>query len=144
MSTRDALFLAHREAASALETPAVRFLRRKQAPFVVAVFRTAFGPEVPQVQTHVLHLLVEEAQDELGAEGFEVPSGTGRDVCRGWLRDEWIRRLSSNDDTDVYVKTAHAEDSVDDDRAEHAGATAIVGVDDRDSASHGAPMCHGR
>jgi Protein of unknown function (DUF3375) len=112
VSTRDALFLAHREAASALETPAVRFLRRKQTPFVVAVFRTAFAPEVPQIQTHVLHLLVEEAQDEFGAEGLDVPSGSGRDVCRGWMRDEWLRRLSTNDDADVYVKTAHAEDAL--------------------------------
>jgi hypothetical protein len=112
VSTRDALFLAHRETASALETPAVRFLRRKQAPFVVAVFRTAFGPEVPQIATHVLHLLVEEAQDEFTAEGLDVPSGSGRDVCRGWMRDEWIRRLATSDDADVYVKTAHAEDAL--------------------------------
>jgi hypothetical protein len=112
VSTRDALFLAHREAASALETPAVRFLRRKQAAFVVAVFRTAFGPEAPQIQTYVLHLLVEEAQDEFAAEGLEVPSGSGREVCRGWMRDEWLRRLSTSDDADVYVKTAHAEDAL--------------------------------
>ena len=74
MTTRDALLLAHREAANALDMPAVRFLgRRKQAPFVIAVFRTAFGPEVSQIHTHVLHLLVEQALDELGAEGLDVP-----------------------------------------------------------------------
>ena len=66
MTTRDALLLAHREAADALETPAVRFVaRRKQAAFAVAVFRTAFGPEASQIQTHALHLLVEQAQSEL-------------------------------------------------------------------------------
>lgn len=60
VTTRDALLLAHGEAANALEMPAVRFLgRRKQAPFVIAVFRTAFGPEVSQIHTPVLHLLVE-------------------------------------------------------------------------------------
>lgn len=106
------MLLAHREAASALQTPAVRFLGRRQGPFVVAVFRTAFGAEVPQIQTHVLHLLVEEAQDELGAEGLEVPAGSGREVCRGWMRDEWLRRLPTSDDADVYVKTAHAEDAL--------------------------------
>ena len=46
-----------------------KLARRKQAAFVVAVFRTAFGPEVAQIQTHVLHLFVEQAQDDLGAEG---------------------------------------------------------------------------
>lgn len=113
MSTRDALLLAHSEASDALEAPAVRFLaRRRSAAFVVAVFRTAFGPEVPQIQTHVLHLLVEEAQDELRAEGIEVPIGSGRDVCRGWMRDEWLRRFSTGEDVDVYVKTAHAEDAL--------------------------------
>jgi Protein of unknown function (DUF3375) len=81
VTTRDALLLAHGEASNALETPAVRFLARKQAAFVVAVFRTAFGPEVSQIQTHVLHLLVEQAQSELAAEGLEVPAGSGRDVC---------------------------------------------------------------
>lgn len=112
MSTRDALLLAHSEATSALEAPAVRFLARKQAAFVVAVFRTAFGPEVAQIQTHVLHLWVEQAQGELAAEGLEVPAGSGRDVCRGWMRDQWLRRLTSSDDAEVYVKTAHAEDAL--------------------------------
>ena len=112
MTTRDALLLAHGEATSALEAPAVRFLARKQAAFVVAVFRTAFGPDVSQIQTHVLHLLVEQAQAELAAEGLEVPAGSGRDVCRGWMRDQWLRRLTSSDDAEVYVKTAHAEDAL--------------------------------
>ena len=112
MTTRDALLLAYGEAANALETPAVRFLARRQASFAVAVFRTAFGPEVSQIQTHVLHLLVEQAQSELAAEGLEVPAGSGRDVCRGWMRDRWLRRLSSSDDAEVYVKTAHAEDAL--------------------------------
>lgn len=113
MTTRDALLLAHREAADALETPAVRFVaRRKQAAFAVAVFRTAFGPEASQIQTHALHLLVEQAQSEFTAEGLDVPVGSGRDVCRGWMRDQWLRRLSSSDDADVYVKTAHAEDAL--------------------------------
>lgn len=112
MTTRDALLLAHGEATNALETPAVRFLARRQAAFVVAVFRTAFRPEVSQIQTHLLHLLVEQAQSELAAEGLEVPAGSGRDVCRGWMRDQWLRRLSSSDDAEVYVKTAHAEDAL--------------------------------
>lgn len=106
------MFLAHREAASALETPAVRLLRRKHTAFVVAVFRTAFGPDVSQIATHVLHLLVEEAQAEFGADGLEVPTGSGRDVCRAWMRDDWLRRISTSDDIDVYVKTAHAEDAL--------------------------------
>ncbi len=112
VTRRDGLLLAHGEAASALEAPAVRFLARKQAAFVVAVFRTAFGSDVSQVQTHVLHLWVEQAQAELAAEGLDVPSGSGRDVCRGWMRDQWLRRLTSSDDSDVYVKTAHAEDAL--------------------------------
>lgn len=112
MTTRDALLLAYGEAASALEAPAVRFLARKQAAFLVAVFRTAFGSDVSQVQTHVLHLWVEQAQAELAAEGLEVPAGNGRDVCRGWMRDQWLRRLTSSEDAEVYVKTAHAEDAL--------------------------------
>ena len=112
MTTRDALLLSYGEAASALEAPAVRFLARKQAAFLVAVFRTAFGSDVSQVQTHVLHLWVEQAQAELAAEGLEVPTGSGRDVCRGWMRDQWLRRLTSSDDAEVYVKTAHAEDAL--------------------------------
>jgi len=112
--TRDALLLAHGEATSALEAPAVRFLARKQAAFVVAVFRNAFGPEVSQIQiqTHALHFLVEQAQSELAGEGLEVPAGSGREVCRGWMRDRWLRRLASSDDAEVYVKTAHAEDAL--------------------------------
>jgi hypothetical protein len=60
----------------------------------------------------VLHLWVEQAQAELAAEGLEVPAGSGRDVCRGWMRDQWLRRLTSSDDAEVYVKTAHAEDAL--------------------------------
>lgn len=113
MTSRDSLLLAYSEASGALDTPAVRFLgRRKQAPFVVAVFRTAFGPDLREVRTHVMHLLVEQAQGELSAEGFEVPPGSGRDVCRGWMRNAWLRRVVSSDDSEVYVKTAHAEDAL--------------------------------
>lgn len=113
MTERDALLLAYGEASDALEMPAVRFLaRRKHAAFVVAVFRTAFGADASSVQTNVLHLLVEQAQGELGADGLDVPPGSGREVCRGWMRDEWLRRVSADDDADVYVKTAHAEDAL--------------------------------
>lgn len=110
MTSRDALLLAHADAVAALEAPAVRFLARsKHTAFVVAVFRSAFGADGVQVPTHVMHERVEQAQSELSGEGVDVPVGSGREVCRGWLRDRWLRRIASGDDSDVYVKTAHAE-----------------------------------
>jgi len=113
VTTRDALLLAHADAIAALDAPAVRFLARsKHSAFVVAVFRSAFAADTAQVPTHVLHERVEQAQGELAAEGVDVPAGTGREVCRGWLRDRWLRRIASINDAEVYVKTTHAESAL--------------------------------
>ena len=76
----------------AFNKPTLRLLARKWAPFVIAVFRTAFTRDQRTVPADRLHQQVDNYLDELRLAGKLVPEGTGRALCMQWLGHNWLVR----------------------------------------------------
>ncbi|MCE6995418.1 DUF3375 domain-containing protein [Saccharothrix sp. S26] len=99
----------------AFEQPTLSLLHQGHAPVVIAVFRSAFSREVPAVPAARLHEMVEAFLTELRLSGLadrEVPAGSGRGLCRKWVSDQWLIRSPTEDGTEQYTLTSHAQDAL--------------------------------
>lgn len=99
--------------AGAFEQPTLTLLHRREAPVVVAIFRSVFSRDARSVPAARLHAAVDTFLDELRAAAApDVPNGTGRDVCLRWMRGQWLVRSVEDDGTEVYTLTSHAQDAL--------------------------------
>ncbi|WP_101524970.1 DUF3375 domain-containing protein [Nocardioides houyundeii] len=125
-------------ARAAFEQPTLTLLHQRQAPVVIAVFRTAFGRDNRPVPTSRLHTQVESHFSELRRAGqTELPAGSGREVCQRWMRGQWLVRALDESGQEVYSLTSHAQQALElvktlsRDRAtlsEHRVATILTAV----------------
>jgi len=83
----------------AFERPTLRLLHKPQAALVLTVFRTAFGRDMSSVPADRLHTQVDVYLGELRQIGQDTPKGSGRDLCRKWMREQWLTRYD-DDGTD--------------------------------------------
>ncbi|MGZ4483767.1 MAG: DUF3375 domain-containing protein [Nocardioidaceae bacterium] len=98
---------------SAFEQPTLTLLHQRQAPVVIAVFRSAFGRDNRPIPTARLHAQVEDHIAELRLAGeAEVPSGSGRDLCQRWMRGQWLVRALDDAGQEVYSLTSHAQQAL--------------------------------
>lgn len=70
-------------------------LHGRYAPFVVASLSLIFTPERPTVAVADAHVEVSEIVEELRSGGYDeddrrLPSGSGREICRHWVRVGWL------------------------------------------------------
>lgn len=99
----------------AYEQPTLTLLHQRQAPVIIAIFRTSFGRDVRAVPAPRLHDQVESYLDELRLAGFaaaDLPTGSGRDLCLRWMRGQWLVRGTDDDGTEIYSLTSHAQDAL--------------------------------
>jgi hypothetical protein len=92
----------------AFERPTLTLLHKPQAALVLTVFRTAFGRDMASVPADRLHTQVDVYLGELRQIGQDAPKGTGRDLCRKWMREQWLTRYE-DDGGEVYTLTSHAQ-----------------------------------
>jgi hypothetical protein len=92
----------------AFDKPTLRLLDRKWAPFVLAVFRSAFSRDRRSVQSDRLHTQVDAYLADLRSMGDEVPRGNGRSLCVQWMNDQWLYRETGENDEEQYSLTSHA------------------------------------
>ena len=98
---------------SAFEQPTLTLLHQRQAPVVIAVFRSAFGRDNRPIPTARLHAQVEDHLAELRLAGeAEVPTGSGRDLCQRWMRGQWLVRALDDTGQEVYTLTSHAQQAL--------------------------------
>ncbi|GAA2165116.1 DUF3375 domain-containing protein [Pedococcus bigeumensis] len=94
----------------AFEQPTLTLLHQRQAPVIIAIFRSAFGPDARTIPAARLHDQVETYLGELRLDGVaDVPGGSGRDLCLRWMRGQWLVRSTEDDGTEVYTLTSHAQ-----------------------------------
>lgn len=103
---------AYRRAVTAFRNPTLDLLHGRYAPFVVAMLSLVFTPDRPTVEISDAHLEVGEAIEELRAAGYDelergLPSGTGREICRYWVRVGWLVP-QIDEGVEVYRLSAHA------------------------------------
>jgi hypothetical protein len=91
----------------AFDKPTLRLLDRKWAPFVLAVFKSAFSRDRRTVQADRLHSQVDAYLADLRSMGTAVPGGTGRALCVQWMNDQWLYR-EAGEDEEQYSLTSSA------------------------------------
>jgi uncharacterized small protein (DUF1192 family) len=92
----------------AFARPTLRLLRGTWAAVQVAVLRMAFDRDRRSLPTDQLHAHIETILAILGAEGVEVPRGTGRELSRKWMNNKWLVRLHDEGGKEVYELTSYA------------------------------------
>ena len=98
---------------SAFQKPTLALLaRRKWAPLILAVFTSQFSRDRPRIPAEQFHAQVETLLDELRLAGEEVPDGTARDLCRGWVDGQWLSLSATEDDVEEYGITSHAQEAL--------------------------------
>lgn len=103
---------AYLRARAAFKIPTLDLLHGRYAPFVIAVLSIMFTAERPTVAVADAHVEVGEILAELRAAGYEdegrgLPTTSGREVCRYWVKVGWLGQQIEGD-TEVYRCTAHA------------------------------------
>jgi len=98
---------------SAFQQPTLTLLHQRQAPVVIAVFRSAFGRDNRPIPTARLHAQVEDHLTQLRLAGeTELPAGSGRDICQRWMRGQWLVRALDDAGQEVYTLTSHAQQAL--------------------------------
>ena len=101
---------------TAYATPTLTLLHKQTAPYVIAMFRTAFSRDTRTVPAARLHDQVETYLAELRDSGIDPRvtglAGTGRELCRKWMRDQWLILDTDDDGTEVYTLTSHTQDAL--------------------------------
>lgn len=99
---------AYQQAVGAFRNPTLDLLHGRYAPFVVAALSLIFTPERPTVAVTDAHVEVGDIAEDLRVTGHEdLPTGTGRDICRYWRRVGWLVE-QIEDGAEVYRLSAQA------------------------------------
>lgn len=103
---------AYQRASAAFKNPTLDLLHGRYAPFVVAALTLVFTADRTAVAVADAHVEVSEIIDELRAGGYAdlepgLPSGTGREICRYWVRVGWLVP-QIEDGAEVYRLSAQA------------------------------------
>lgn len=103
---------AYQRAIGAFKNPTLDLLHGRYAPFVIAALSLVFTADRPTVAVSDAHVEVGEIVDELRAadhDGRErgLPAGSGREICRYWVRVGWLVPQIV-DDAEVYRLSAQA------------------------------------
>lgn len=87
--------------------PTLDLLRGTWAPVRVAILKIVFDQDRRSIPTEQLHARVGALVGSLRASGKEMPTGSGRDLCRKWMRSRWLTRFVI-DGVEVYELTSSA------------------------------------
>jgi hypothetical protein len=97
---------------AARERPTLSLLREKWAPFVLAVFRTAFTKH-NQIKAERLHIQVDAYRREMEMLGYEIPpEPDGRTLCLRWMSGQWLQRVAGEGGEEAYELTSHALEAI--------------------------------
>lgn len=102
-----------RRVQSAYDQPTLLLISRKSSPAIIAIFRSMFSTEKPNVPTARMHDQVNGLLADLRREGVrDVPEANGRDACKKWMNDGWLSRTTDANGEEVYSLTANALDGL--------------------------------
>lgn len=97
----------------AFDQPTLTLLHQRMTPVVVAIFRSSFSRETRSVAASRFHEQVDTYLAELRLAGdASVPSGNGRELCRGWVHGQWLVRHPEEDGSESYTLTSHAREAL--------------------------------
>ena len=103
---------AYQRAKESFRNPTLALLHGRYAPFVVAALSLLFTADRPTIAVSDAHFEVAELVEQLRAAGYDeeervLPAGTGREICRYWVRVGWLVP-QIEEDAEVYRLSAQA------------------------------------
>ncbi|WP_110205278.1 DUF3375 domain-containing protein [Nocardioides daejeonensis] len=102
----------------AFAQPTLTLLHQRQAPVVIAIFRTVFGRHNKPIPTARLHTQVDAHLEALRQQSLDqvgesdLPQGSGRELCQRWMRGQWLVRALDEAGQEVYALTSHAQQAL--------------------------------
>lgn len=97
----------------AFDQPTLTLLHQPQARTVVAIFRSCFTRDRRTVPAVLLHSQVEAQLDTLRQLGYDrLPNGTGRELCRKWMKAQWLTRDTDESGAETYALTSSAQEAL--------------------------------
>lgn len=97
----------------AFDKPTLRLLGKNWAPIVLAVFTSTFTRDDRSVPAERFHARVSILLNELRSAGVEVPEKPAKELCRSWVRDQWLVLASGEESDEEYSLTSHAQEAID-------------------------------
>jgi hypothetical protein len=98
----------------AFERPTLALLsKRKWGPVVLAVLMSSFSQNQDPIAAEQLHAQVKTYLSELGAIGEDVPDDPPRNLCRNWVKEQWLVLSANEDHVEEYALTSHAQEAID-------------------------------
>lgn len=106
---RSEVGVEYARALEAFARPALKLLHSKWAPFRVAVLSAVFADSDRLVPADQMHVHAGALVESLAADGHDTPPGlTGRDLCRQWVKEQWLHLGLSEAGDEQYSLTSHA------------------------------------
>ncbi|MFX0581143.1 DUF3375 domain-containing protein [Nocardia nepalensis] len=97
----------------AFDKPTLKLLGKTWAPVVLATFTSTFTRDDHTVPAERFHARVDTLLNELRANGVEVPDKTAKELCRSWVRDQWLVLAPGEDAAEEYSLTSHTQEAID-------------------------------
>ena len=99
-------------ARTAFEKPTLKLLNQPAAPFVLAVFASLLPAEQNRIPVELCHTKVEAALDVLRAHDPSAPDAPARELCRRWVKSQWLWRADNEAGEEEYGLTSHAQEAL--------------------------------
>lgn len=99
-------------ARTAFEKPTLKLLNQPAAPFVLAVFASLLPAEQSRIGVELCHAKVDAALEVLRAHDPSAPDAPARELCRRWVKSQWLWRADNEAGEEEYGLTSHAQEAL--------------------------------
>lgn len=99
-------------ARTAFEKPTLRLLNQPSAPFVLAVFASLLPAEQTRIGVELCHTKVEAALEVLRSHDPSAPDAPAKELCRRWVKAQWLWRADNEAGEEEYGLTSHAQEAL--------------------------------
>ncbi|WP_035834087.1 DUF3375 domain-containing protein [Jonesia quinghaiensis] len=98
----------------AFSQPTLTLLNRQYAPTVLALFASVFSAQRTSVGAEQFYVEIEDHLTQLRAHGVaDIEASSVRQLTTRWVREKWLIRQVTVDNTEEYSLTSHTQDALD-------------------------------
>jgi hypothetical protein len=99
-------------ARTAYGKPTLKLLNQRNAPFILAIFSTLLPAEQTRLPAEQFHLKVATCLELLREHDPAAPDEPARQLCRDWVKSQWLWRASNDAGEEEYGLTSHAREAL--------------------------------
>lgn len=99
-------------ARTAYGKPTLKLLNQRNAPFILAIFSTLLPAEQTRLPAEQFHIKVATCLELLREHDPAAPDEPARQLCRDWVKSQWLWRASNDAGEEEYGLTSHAREAL--------------------------------